>query len=64
MGFFSKLLSWFLFINLFWYLIGSFVAFDLNPANWWLINATFGRVLLIVIEFFFISAALKMTDDV
>jgi hypothetical protein len=64
MGFFGKLLLWGFFGNLFWYLVGSFIAFDLNPANWWLINSTFGRILLVFFEIFIFSVSIKAVDDV
>ncbi len=64
MGFFGKLLLWFFFGNLFWYLIGSFIAFDLNPSNWWLINNAVGRIILVFFELFILSVSFKAAEDV
>lgn len=64
MGFFSKLFLWFFFANLFWYLIGSFIAFDFNPANWWLINTTFGRIVTVFIEIILLSISVKASDEI
>jgi hypothetical protein len=64
MGFFGKLLLWFLAGNLFWYLIGSFIAFDLNPSNWWLINNAVGRIILVFFEIFILSVSFKGAEDV
>lgn len=64
MEFFGKLFLWFLVGNLFWYLVGSFVAFDLNPANWWLINHSVGRIILVFIELFIFSVSIKAVDEI
>jgi hypothetical protein len=37
-------------INLFYYSVGSFIYFDFNPMNWWLIKSHFGRLIIILIE--------------
>jgi hypothetical protein len=64
MGFFSKLFLWFFFTNLFWYFIGSFIAFDFNPTNWWLINNTFGRIVTVFIEVILFSISVKASDEI
>lgn len=33
-----------------WYLLGSFIAWDWNPANWWLFTSYWGRAIAIFIE--------------
>jgi hypothetical protein len=63
MGFFGNLFLWFFFVNLFWYLVGSFIAFDLNPTNWWLITHTVGRIILVIIEIFILSISIKASED-
>lgn len=37
-------------VNILYYLIGSFIAWDWNPMNWWLINSLLGRIILVVLE--------------
>jgi hypothetical protein len=32
------------------YLLGSFIAWDFNPFNWWAFTSTFGRVLMVIVE--------------
>ena len=50
-----KLLGMFLLANLFLYGIGSFIAFDPNPLNWWLLSSWGGRVLFLFIEMYIIG---------
>jgi hypothetical protein len=33
-----------------YYLIGSFVAWDWNPTNWWLFTSVWGRVIFVLLE--------------
>jgi hypothetical protein len=33
-----------------YYFIGSFIAWDFNPFNWWAFTSTFGRVLMVIVE--------------
>ena len=33
-----------------YYLLGSFIAQDLNPNHWWMFTSTFGRVLMVFFE--------------
>jgi hypothetical protein len=33
-----------------YYLLGSFIARDLNPHHWWMFTSTFGRVLMVFFE--------------
>jgi hypothetical protein len=33
-----------------YYLLGSFIAQDLNPYHWWMFTSTFGRVLMVFFE--------------
>lgn len=34
--------------NLFIYVIGCFIAWDMNPMNWWLFTTIVGRVFYII----------------
>ena len=35
-----------------YYLIGSFIAWDFNPLNWWLFTSWGGRVLFLIFEIY------------
>jgi hypothetical protein len=50
-----KILAKFLLVNLLLYGIGSFIAFDWNPLNWWLLSAWGGRVLFLFIEMYVLA---------
>jgi hypothetical protein len=63
MGFFGNLFLWFFFGNLFWYLVGSFIAFDFNPINWWLLSHTVGRIIFVIIEIFIFSISIKASEE-
>jgi hypothetical protein len=39
-------------VHLLFYLLGSFIAWDLNPLNWWLFTSWFGRILFLIFEFY------------
>lgn len=41
--------------NIFWYLIFSLIYFDLNPLNWWLVQSSWGRLLLVILELILIN---------
>lgn len=34
--------------NIFIYVIGCFIAWDMNPMNWWLFTTIVGRVVYII----------------
>jgi len=36
--------------NALYYGMGCIIAWDTNPMNWWLLQATFGRVILVILE--------------
>jgi hypothetical protein len=42
-----KILGRFLLINLLFYGLGSFIAFDWNPLHWWLLSTWGGRVVFL-----------------
>jgi len=54
-----KKLGAFISIHLIFYLLGSFIAWDLNPLNWWLLTSSFGRVLFLIIELCWIGNNLE-----
>ncbi len=45
-----KNITWFIFIHLVVYLIGSFIAWDWNPLHWWIFTSSFGRILFLLFE--------------
>jgi hypothetical protein len=54
-----KTILWFIVSHLVLYVLGSFIAWDLNPLNWWLFTSSFGRVLFVIIELFWIGNSLS-----
>lgn len=38
--------------HLIFYLVGSFIAWDINPLHWWLFTSSFGRVLFLLFEIY------------
>jgi hypothetical protein len=40
----------FLLVNSFWYVLFSFIYFDPNPLNWWLLKNMWGRLIIFVLE--------------
>lgn len=57
-----KLIGILLLINIFVYLIGSFIAFDINPLHWWMFNSSVGRVVFLIIESSLFVSAIKIND--
>ena len=51
-----KFLGKFLLANLFLYGLGSFIAFDPNPLNWWLFTDWVGRVIFLFAEMYLVSS--------
>ena len=51
------------FINLFFYLIGSFIARDWNPSNWLLFTTVWGRILFIVVEMVFLVRSPELIEE-
>jgi hypothetical protein len=47
-----KKLGTFVLVHSIFYLIGSFIAWDLNPLNWWLFTSWVGRVLILFFEIY------------
>ena len=50
-----KKLGAFVLVHLIFYLIGSFIAWDLNPLDWWLFTSWVGRVLILFFEIYVIG---------
>lgn len=57
-----KLIGIFLLLNVMIYLIGSFIAWDLNPLNWYTFKETVGRIIFLAIESVVFTSALKIND--
>lgn len=43
--------------NIFYYIVGVFVAWDFNPAHWAVFTNTWGRIVLVVLELATLSSA-------
>jgi hypothetical protein len=43
-------LTEFILSNVFWYLFFSFLYFDMDPSNWWLIQSVWGRIIIVFLE--------------
>lgn len=54
-----KFLGKFLLANLLLYGLGSFIAFDWNPLNWWLLSDWGGRVVFLFVEMCILGTAAK-----
>ena len=52
MSWLIKFIGVILLLNVILYIIGSFIAYNWNPLEWWLFKETFGRVCFILIEIF------------
>jgi len=44
-----------LIFNMIFYLLGAFVASDWNFTQWWLATSPWGRLVLVIIEIYFIG---------
>ena len=53
-----KILIRFLFLNFLLWLVGSFIAWDTDVENWWMIQNAGGSILLLILEVIFLSAAI------
>lgn len=61
--FIKTLLFTFLCVIGFYYLVGSFIAWDFNPLNWWIFTSVFGRIIGILLVGLAFSAAVKVYED-
>ena len=50
-------------LNLFVYLCGAFIAWDINPMNWSLFTTTVGRVCFVILELLFLVQTPKFWDE-
>jgi len=50
-----KKLVEFLLVHSIFYLIGSFISWDLNPLNWWVFTSWVGRVLFLFFEIYVVG---------
>lgn len=57
-----KVLSKFLSSNILWYFILSFIHFNLNILDWWVINNVFGRILLTFLELSIIFSSINVEE--
>jgi hypothetical protein len=57
-----KLIGVFLLLNVGIYLVGSFIAWEFNPMNWFLFSSAVGRVIFLVIEAFLVVSSLELSD--
>ena len=56
-------LFYFSIVNAIYWMIGSVIAWDINPMNWLLMTTTFGRICLVVLELQAMVAAIKLDDE-
>jgi hypothetical protein len=57
-----KLISVFLLLNVAFYLVGSFIAWELNPINCFLFSSAIGRVIFLMIEAGLVAISLELSD--
>lgn len=57
-----KLLGIFIILNIIIYLLGSFIALDLNAMNWSMLSCAPGRACVIIIEIVTLGMSLKIND--
>jgi len=57
-----QIIAKFLAFNIVFYLLASFIAWDLNPLDWELITEIMGRIIFIGIELFIIALSIKSDD--
>jgi len=50
-----KKLGAFVLVHSIFYLIGGFIAWDLNPPNWWVFTSWVGRVLFLFFEIYVVG---------
>jgi hypothetical protein len=49
--------------NALYYGMGCIIAWDTNPMNWWLLQATFGRVILVILELIILANVPNFWDE-
>ena len=50
--------------NLIYYLIGSFIALDFNPVNWWVFEETVGRIIIAILEIILLFYTPEFWEDI
>jgi hypothetical protein len=50
-----KKLGAFVLVHFIFYLVGGFIAWDLNPLNWWVFTSWVGRCLFLFFEIYIIG---------
>lgn len=53
-----------LIVLVFFYFIGAFIAWDLNPLNWWIITSTFGRFVFLFFGYGYIRSTLDYYSNI
>lgn len=51
-------------INLIIYLLGSFIALDLNPMNWTIMVKWYGRAVVAFLEIFLLLISVELADGI
>lgn len=57
-----KIIGVFLLLNVVVYLLGSFIAWDLNLLHWWVFRETAGRIGFLILELFLLVAVVNNDD--
>ena len=52
-----KFFLFFIFINIFFYVLFSFIAWNPHPMEWWLFKSVIGRCFLVILEVGIFKAA-------
>jgi hypothetical protein len=50
--------------NVIYYIIGSFIAFDFNPLNWWTFKEPAGRIIITLFEIILLVNVPKFWEDI
>jgi hypothetical protein len=50
--------------NLVYYIIGSFLALDFNPLNWWAFKEPAGRIIITLFEIILLVNVPKFWEDI
>lgn len=49
--------------NIFWYFLFSFIFWDFNLKNWWLIESIWGRIIIVFLEIMFLFTSFIKDDN-
>jgi len=60
---FLKIFGIFILLNLIIYLIRSFIVFDFDPSDWWLIKTTTGRIFLVFLEIGLLGKSIDLNSN-